>query len=151
MDVDFLGRVQLVAVLDGVDEGFLERQPDGKNILVLELMVLQLRLDVILDALHLGGITGDGQVEGSFLVPGTHDGILNPREWKSGTIAGHTSRFLVPATAYAGEPRIVAPRRWRSEQGDGFFCSEANVTGGIVSNPLGIRKPEGRSAPLFEY
>jgi hypothetical protein len=63
-DVDLFGTVELVAVLDGVDEGLLERQLDAEDVVGVSGRGLQKLLDRVLDATRLGRVADDHDVGG---------------------------------------------------------------------------------------
>src|SRR3954447_225220 len=79
-DVDLLAAVELVAVLDGVDDGFFQGEADAEDLAVLVVEQSQLALDLVLDAGNLLRVARDRNLEGSFLAEHAHDGTLLPCE-----------------------------------------------------------------------
>src|SRR5205807_5836385 len=63
-DANLLGAIKLVAVFDGVDEGFLEGELDAEDFFFGEEGGLQLTFDFFLKFTRFGGIAGDFDGDG---------------------------------------------------------------------------------------
>ena len=66
-DADFLGGVHLVAMFDGVDQGFLQGQLDAEDVVVVDVTSEEKLFDVVLNPARLGRIAGDGDIQSNRL------------------------------------------------------------------------------------
>src|SRR5205823_3608526 len=73
-----LVRVELVAVLDGVDEGFFDGELDGKDVVLAKLGGLESFLNPVLKQARFRQIAGDGDIDRD--VFGTHGRLPRGRD-----------------------------------------------------------------------
>ncbi len=78
--MDLLGTVHLVAVFDGVDEGFFKGELDAEDLAFLEVAGLEGAFDVILNAACLGGVAGDHNLVGTDVARITHGAVPARKE-----------------------------------------------------------------------
>jgi hypothetical protein len=66
-DTHFLRAVHLVAMLDGVDQGFFERQLDAEDVPFVDVAGLEEVFDLFLNSASFGAIARNGAIQGDSL------------------------------------------------------------------------------------